>query len=37
MGLSREQHIGSLIIMFDIKFPDKLSEEIIVQLKQIDF
>jgi DnaJ-class molecular chaperone len=37
MGFSREQHIGNLIIMFDIKFPDKLSEEVIVQLKQIDF
>ena len=37
MGFSRDQHVGNLIIMFDIKFPDKLSEEIIVQLKQIDF
>ena len=37
MGFSRDQHIGNLIIMFDIKFPDKLSEEVIVQLKQIDF
>ena len=37
MGFSREQHTGNLIIMFDIKFPDKLSEEVIVQLKQIDF
>jgi len=37
MGFSRDQHTGNLIIMFDIKFPDKLSEEVIVQLKQIDF
>jgi len=37
MGFSRDQHIGNLIIMFDIKFPDKLSEEVINQLKQIDF
>ena len=37
MGFSRDQHIGNLIIMFDIKFPDKLLEEVIVQLKQIDF
>jgi DnaJ-class molecular chaperone len=37
MGFSRDQHIGNLIIMFNIKFPDKLSEEVIVQLKQLDF
>ena len=37
MGFSRDQHIGNLIIMFDIKFPDKLSEEVIAQLKEIDF
>ena len=37
MGFSRDQHVGNLIIMFDIKFPDKLSEQVIVQLKQIDF
>ena len=37
MGFSRDQHIGNLIIMFDIKFPDKLSEEVIVKLKQLDF
>jgi hypothetical protein len=37
MGFSRDQHVGNLIIMFDIKFPDKLSEEVIVKLKEIDF
>ena len=37
MGFSRDQHIGNLIIMFDINFPSKLSEEVIAQLKQIDF
>jgi DnaJ-class molecular chaperone len=37
MGLSRDNHVGNLIIMFDIKFPDKLPEEIIVKLKEIDF
>ena len=37
MGFSRDQHTGNLIIMFDIKFPDKLSEEAIAQLKEIDF
>ena len=37
MGFSRDQHVGNLIIMFDIKFPDKLSEETIAQLKETDF
>lgn len=37
MGFSRDQYTGNLIIMFDIKFPDKLSEEVIAQLKEIDF
>jgi DnaJ-class molecular chaperone len=37
MGFSREQHIGNLIISFNVKFPDKLTEETIEKLKQIDF
>ena len=37
MGFSRDQHIGNLIISFNVKFPDKLTEETIEKLKLIDF
>lgn len=37
MGLSREQHTGNLIIIFHIKFPDKLTNETLEKLKAIDF
>lgn len=37
MGFSRDQHTGNLIIIFDVKFPDKLSEQVMEQLKKIDF
>ena len=37
MGFSREQHTGNLVICFDVKFPEKLSEEVMDQLKKIDF
>lgn len=37
MGFSREQHSGNLIIIFNIKFPDKLTEESMEQLRKIDF
>jgi DnaJ-class molecular chaperone len=37
MGLSREQHTGNLIIVFNVKFPATLSSEIIEQLKAVDF
>jgi len=37
MGFSRDQHTGNLIIIFDVKFPDKLSEETMDKLKRIDF
>lgn len=37
MGLSRDDHNGNLIIIFNVKFPDKLTEEIMDQLKRIDF
>lgn len=37
MGFSREQHTGNLIIIFNVKFPEKLTEEIMDQLKKIDF
>ena len=37
MGLSRDNHVGNLIIIFNVKFPDKLTDESIAKLKQIDF
>ena len=37
MGLSREQHTGNLIIVFNVKFPTTLTKEIIEQLKGIEF
>jgi DnaJ-class molecular chaperone len=37
MGFSRDQHTGNLIIVFDVKFPDKLSGQAMEQLKKIDF
>jgi DnaJ-class molecular chaperone len=37
MGLSRDGHTGNLLIMFDVKFPEKLSEEVISALKVIEF
>ena len=37
MGFSREQHTGNLIIFFEVKFPEKLTDEIMDQLKKIEF
>jgi DnaJ-class molecular chaperone len=37
MGLSRDEHTGNLVIVFDIKFPEKISNEAIESLKTIDF
>lgn len=37
MGFSREQHTGNLIIIFNVKFPEKLTDEIMEHLKKIDF
>jgi DnaJ-class molecular chaperone len=37
MGLTRDGHTGSLLIVFDVKFPEKLSEEVLAALKAIDF
>lgn len=37
MGFSRDEHIGNLIIVFDVKFPEKLSDSIIDALKAIEF
>ena len=37
MGFSREHHIGNLIIIFNVKFPEKVSSEVLEELKKIDF
>lgn len=37
MGFTRDQHTGNLIIIFNVRFPDKLTEETMEQLKKIDF
>lgn len=37
MGFTRDGHTGNLIIIFDVKFPEKLSEDILNALKKIDF
>ena len=37
MGLSRDDHVGNLVIIFSVRFPDKLSDDVIEQLKQIVF
>lgn len=37
MGFSREQHNGNLLIYFTVKFPEKLTDEVMDQLKKIDF
>lgn len=37
MGFEREGHKGNLIIMFDIIFPEKLSQEVIEALKVVAF
>ena len=37
MGFTRDSHIGNLIIIFTVHFPDKLTNETIEKLKTIDF
>lgn len=37
MGFTRENHTGNLIITFNIKFPEKISPEVIESLKLLDF
>jgi DnaJ-class molecular chaperone len=37
MGLTRDGHTGNLIIIFQLKMPNKLTEEVIEKLKNIDF
>lgn len=37
MGFVREGHTGNLIIIFNVKYPEKLTNEVVEQLKKIDF
>jgi DnaJ-class molecular chaperone len=37
MGLSRDSHTGNLIIIFNVKFPEKLNNGVIEELVKIDF
>ena len=37
MGFTRDEHTGNLVIIFDVEFPEKLSEETINALKNIEF
>jgi len=37
MGLIRDKHVGNLVIVFNVKFPEQLSENVIEELKKIDF
>jgi DnaJ-class molecular chaperone len=37
MGFTRDDHTGNLIIMFTVKFPEKIADDMIEQLKKIDF
>ena len=35
LGMKRDEHVGNLIILFTIIFPEKLSEDIVVKLREI--
>ena len=37
MGFSREQHVGNLIIIFNVKFPEMITKEVMEQLKSLEF
>jgi hypothetical protein len=37
MGFTRDEHVGNLIIVFDVKFPEKLADEALNALKNIEF
>lgn len=37
MGFTRDNHTGNLIIYFNVKFPEKLSEGVMDQLKLVEF
>ena len=35
MGMKRDEHIGNLIIIFTVTFPEKIDEDQISKLKEI--
>jgi DnaJ-class molecular chaperone len=37
MGFTRDGHTGNLVIIFDVKFPEKLSDDALDALKKIEF
>jgi DnaJ-class molecular chaperone len=37
MGFTRDGHTGNLVIDFNVEFPEKLSDETIAALKNIEF
>jgi DnaJ-class molecular chaperone len=37
MGFTRDTHSGNLIIIFNVKFPERLSNDVLDQLKNINF
>jgi DnaJ-class molecular chaperone len=37
LGFTRDQHVGNLVVIFNIKFPEKLDEKVLEQLKQLEF
>lgn len=37
MGFTRDVHTGNLIIIFNVKFPEKLDDKILEQLRKIEF
>ena len=37
MGLERDNHTGNLVIVFNVKFPEQISESVLEELKKIDF
>jgi DnaJ family protein A protein 2 len=37
LGLTRDNITGNLVIVFNIKFPEKLSESIVEELKKVEF
>jgi DnaJ-class molecular chaperone len=37
MGFTRDGHTGNLVIVFDVKFPEKLSDDALDALKKIEF
>jgi DnaJ-class molecular chaperone len=37
MGFVRDGHTGNLVIIFNVKYPEKLTNDVVEKLKQIDF